>query len=97
MAKWKMISRPKDQGGVGVINTRIMNDCLLVKWIWKIFQEPDAMWFRIIKAKYMRKGVFFNLVPRVAHNFGRGFIRSSICLSGGPVSGQEWFQLQILE
>jgi hypothetical protein len=43
----------------------------------------------------MRKGVFLNLVPRVAHNFGRGFIGSSICLSG-PVSGHEWFQLQIL-
>jgi hypothetical protein len=36
MAKFEMISRPKDQGGLGIINTRIMNDCLLVKWIWKI-------------------------------------------------------------
>jgi hypothetical protein len=33
MAKFEMISRPKDQGGLGIINTRIMNDCLLVKWI----------------------------------------------------------------
>ena len=33
MSKWDMIARPKGQGGVGVINTRIMNDCLLVKWI----------------------------------------------------------------
>lgn len=31
MAKWEMISIPKDQGGLGIINTRTMNDCLLVK------------------------------------------------------------------
>jgi hypothetical protein len=33
MAKWEKVSRPKDQGGLGVINTEIMNKSLLVKWI----------------------------------------------------------------
>lgn len=33
MAKWETVSRPKDQGGLGVINTEIMNKSLLVKWI----------------------------------------------------------------
>lgn len=33
MAKWDMVSRPKDQGGLGIINTKTMNECLLVKWI----------------------------------------------------------------
>lgn len=51
MAKWISVSRPKDQGGVGIINTRIMNECLLVKWIWKIMQEPDETWFKLVKAK----------------------------------------------
>lgn len=36
MVKWDAISRPKEFGGLGIINTRIMNDCLLTKWIWKI-------------------------------------------------------------
>ena len=31
MAKWDTLSRPKDQGGLGIINTQIMNECLLVK------------------------------------------------------------------
>jgi hypothetical protein len=43
MAKWEMVCRPRDQGGLGIINTRYMNNCLLVKWIWKIFQEPDEL------------------------------------------------------
>jgi hypothetical protein len=47
--------------GLCIINTQIMNDCLLVKWIWKIHQEPDELWFKILKAKYMRSGGFFQL------------------------------------
>ena len=59
MTKWKMVSRPKDHGGVGIINTKIMNECLLVKWIWKIHQEPDELWFKLIKAKYLDGCSFF--------------------------------------
>lgn len=58
MAKWDMVSRPKDQGGLGIINKQIMNDCLLVKWIWKIFQQPNELWFKILKAKYMGDNSF---------------------------------------
>lgn len=54
MAKWEMVARTKDQGGLGIINTKIMNECLLVKWIWKILHEPDEMWFKILQAKYMK-------------------------------------------
>jgi hypothetical protein len=60
MAKWEMVSRPKDQGGLGIINTRLMNDCLLVKWIWKILLEPDELWFKLLKAKYMSNTNFFS-------------------------------------
>ena len=72
MAKWEMISRPKDQGGVGIINTRIMNDCLLVKWIWKIFSEPDDLWFKIIKAKYLGDGSFFDSKTKGSSQFWKG-------------------------
>jgi hypothetical protein len=33
MAKWEMVARPKDQGGLGILDSRMMNECLLVKWI----------------------------------------------------------------
>lgn len=59
MAKWEMVSRPKDLGGLGIINTRLMNDCLLMKWIWKILQESDTLWFKILKAKYLDGCSFF--------------------------------------
>ena len=84
MSKWDMIARPKDQGGVGVINTRIMNDRLLVKWIWKIFQEPDTMWFRIIKAKYMREGCFFESSAKGGSQFWKGLHKVKHLFKWGP-------------
>ena len=82
MANFEMVCRPKDQGGLGVINTKIMNESLLVKWIWKIHLEPDSLWFRILKAKYMRNGVFLGLKSKDLLNFGKGFIKSNISLNG---------------
>jgi hypothetical protein len=36
MVKWDSLTRPKDQGGLGITNTLMMNECLIVKWIWKL-------------------------------------------------------------
>lgn len=72
MAKWDMVSRPKDQGGLGIINTRLMNDCLITKWIWKIFQEPDDLWFKIIKAKYLGENGFFRSNRTGGSQFWKG-------------------------
>jgi hypothetical protein len=72
MAKWEMVTRPKDQGGLGIINTRTMNDCLLVKWIWRILQELDGLWFKIIKAKYLEGCSFFSAPNRGSSQFWKG-------------------------
>ncbi|PWZ37185.1 hypothetical protein Zm00014a_003559 [Zea mays] len=36
-----------------------MNECLLVKWIWKICQGSEDTWFKLIRAKYMPEDNFF--------------------------------------
>jgi hypothetical protein len=59
MVQWSAVYRPKDYGGLGILNTKIFNDCLMTKWIWKIYNQPDGLWVRILKAKYMRHGDFF--------------------------------------
>lgn len=53
MAKLEMVVRPKDQGDLGIIETKIVNECLLVKWIWKYVQGSNGTWFRILQTKYM--------------------------------------------
>lgn len=59
IAKFEMVYRPKEQRGLGFINTKPMNECLLLKWIWKIHLEPNTLWFKILKAKYVRAGAGF--------------------------------------
>lgn len=58
MARWELVCCPKDQGGLGIMNTRITNECLLVKWIWRITKELDEMWFRILQEKIHARGWF---------------------------------------
>jgi hypothetical protein len=32
---WKIISTSLKQGGLGIINLKLMNKALLCKWLWK--------------------------------------------------------------
>jgi len=72
MAKWEMVARPKDQGGLGIINTKLMNECLLVKWIWKIMQEPNELWFKILQANYMDSRGLFHSKVKGSSQFWQG-------------------------
>lgn len=72
MAKMKMICRPKEQGGLGIINTHIMNDCLLVKWICKIVRGSNDTWYKLLQAKYMPDDNFFNSKSRETSQFWQG-------------------------
>jgi hypothetical protein len=38
---WPAVCRPKDQGGLGVINSRYMNIALMSKWIWRLFDSSE--------------------------------------------------------
>lgn len=58
MLKRDAVTRPKDYGGLGILNTKLMNECLLVKWIWKICSGSEEIWCRLLRAKYMKEGSF---------------------------------------
>lgn len=50
--KWNRICFPKNKGGVGVIDIKIKNKSLLAKWSWRFTLEREALWRKIIAAKY---------------------------------------------
>jgi hypothetical protein len=72
MAKWDSLTRPKDQGGLGITNTLMMNECLIVKWIWKLCQGSDELWYKLLQAKYMHRNNFFLSKNKGVSQFWQG-------------------------
>jgi hypothetical protein len=53
LAKWEDISLPKKNGGLGVLNLRIQNQALIIKFLYKFFNRQDIPWVQLIwKAHY---------------------------------------------
>jgi len=42
LAKWDILCRPKDQGGLGIADLSITNKCLLSKWLFKLLNEDGT-------------------------------------------------------
>jgi hypothetical protein len=59
MVKWSVVCRPKHLEGVDIINTQILNECLMAKWIRKLYTQKGSLWVRLLTAKYMRNVNFF--------------------------------------
>jgi hypothetical protein len=75
MIKWAAVYRPKELGGLGAVNTRIFNECLMTKWIWKLYKQKGSLWVRLLTAKYMREGDFFKSRPGQGPNTEKASIR----------------------
>lgn len=53
LARWNIVCQPKDQGGLGIQNIDIQNQCLLSKWLFKLINE-DGLWQNILRRKYLK-------------------------------------------
>jgi hypothetical protein len=51
-AAWPMVQKPKNKGGLGVINLSVQNDALLVKHLHKFYNKVDVPWVNLIWSKY---------------------------------------------
>jgi len=52
LAKWDILCRPKDQGGLGILNLQLQNKCLLTKWLVNLF-NTNGIWQTILTNKYL--------------------------------------------
>jgi hypothetical protein len=64
--KWCDLCRPKECGGLGMKNLRLVNVSLLTKWRWRLLVSQEALWSLVLKAKY---GNEIGLSPELA-SFG---------------------------
>jgi hypothetical protein len=69
MAKWELLASLKSAGGLGFTNTRVMNKCLLAKWIFKIEGGEDNICCNLLRQKYLGDKGFFSCKKRNCSQF----------------------------
>jgi len=52
LAKCDILCRPKDQGGLGILDLQLQNKCLLSKWIINLL-NIEGMWQNLLSNKYL--------------------------------------------
>uniref|UniRef100_A0A2N9GCH1 Reverse transcriptase domain-containing protein n=1 Tax=Fagus sylvatica TaxID=28930 RepID=A0A2N9GCH1_FAGSY len=52
LVSWPKICEPVSSGGLAIRNLRRFNQALLGKWLWRYGLERDALWRRVVEAKY---------------------------------------------
>jgi hypothetical protein len=52
LVSWATICEPICNGGLVIRNLRRFNQALLGKWLWRYGLERDALWRRVVEAKY---------------------------------------------
>ena len=53
LSKWDILCRPKEQGGLGIMDLNVQNKCLLSKWLFKLTNE-DGIWQQILMNNYLK-------------------------------------------
>jgi hypothetical protein len=64
MVKWDELAKPKNHGGLGFTDTRLMNECMLSKWIIKLERRDEDMCSNLLRKKYLKDKGFFSSKPK---------------------------------
>ena len=52
LVKWAKVCKPLQVGGLGIRHLGSFNSALLGKWLWRYGMETNALYRRVIEAKY---------------------------------------------
>ncbi|CAN1351644.1 Putative ribonuclease H protein At1g65750 [Linum perenne] len=55
LLKWEKICQPKDRGGLGIRSAKELNHAFLMKLIWGMLKNPEALWVRVLRTKYLQQ------------------------------------------
>ena len=75
LAKWDILCRPKDQGGLDILNLQLQNKCLLAKWLVNLL-NTEGIWQTPLRNKYLNSKSLSQVTakPNDSH-FWRGLMR----------------------
>jgi hypothetical protein len=69
MVKWEELAKPRDHGGLSFTDTRLMNECLLARWIIKLERRDEDLCCTFLRKKYLKGRGFFSINPRGGSQF----------------------------
>lgn len=61
LVAWEKLCYPKDDGGLGFHNLKVLNEAHMMKLAWNMISQPNKLWGKIMSAKYSC-GIYF--IPR---------------------------------
>lgn len=53
---WDMMIKPKNRGGMGFRDFRLLNQALLAQQAWRLISNPDSLCAQVLKARYYPDG-----------------------------------------
>ena len=71
LINWKLVSSPKEEGGLGIQKIDLLNKALLGKWVWRYAYEKYNFWKTVIGVKYGQEGCGWR-TKEVCGSFGVG-------------------------
>jgi len=62
LANWNSVTKPKELGGLGLRAMRSLNSAQLAKLGWRLCNETESFWSRVLRAKYCRGRCGFDTI-----------------------------------
>jgi hypothetical protein len=60
LVDWGIVCTPKNQGGLGVLDLKCMNEALLAKCIWNI-ENSNGLWQKLLEKNTLRGCLLFRV------------------------------------
>ena len=67
--KWEALNRPKEFGGLGFLDVRAMNTCLLAKWIDRLERGAISLCYELLRKKYLGDNWIFQIKNKRGSQF----------------------------
>ena len=74
MVKWEALARPKEWGGLGFLEVKTMNICLLAKWLERLEVEEGSLCVELLRKKYLGNRSIFQITRTSGSQFWRGLL-----------------------
>lgn len=52
LISWDLITSDRKDGGLGIKNLVKHNETFIMKLCWKLLNDPNALWVRVLTSKY---------------------------------------------